>query len=122
MKVVRDPRQVRRPWGSYKTITQDGKHQVKLLEVNPGHKISLQYHNKRSEHWIVVSGTAVVTVGEEVSEVRENNSVFIPLGVAHRLENASSEPLRLIEVQFGEYLGEDDIVRLEDIYGRDNAS
>ena len=120
-KIVKDPLKVRRPWGSFKTVTKDGKHQVKLLEVYPGQKISLQYHTKRSEHWIVVSGTARVTIGDQISQVEENNYVFVPVGVNHRLENATSKSLLLIEVQFGDYLGEDDIVRLDDVYGRENT-
>jgi mannose-6-phosphate isomerase-like protein (cupin superfamily) len=86
--------------------------------VNPGAKLSLQMHHKRAEHWIVVSGTARVTCGEKVFPLKENQSTYIPLGEKHRLENIGAEPLHLIEVQSGSYLGEDDIVRFEDTYGR----
>jgi mannose-6-phosphate isomerase-like protein (cupin superfamily) len=92
--------------------------QVKRITVNPGAKLSLQMHHKRAEHWVVVSGTARVTRDDEVFTLQENESTFIPLGAKHRLENIGTEPLHLIEVQSGRYLGEDDIVRFEDSYGR----
>jgi len=111
-------RKVYRPWGSYESIDNGDKFQVKHITVNPGAKLSLQMHHKRAEHWIVVSGTAQVTCGDKVFAMRENESTYIPLGSKHRLENMGPEPLHLIEVQSGSYLGEDDIVRFEDTYGR----
>ncbi|MFO1248287.1 MAG: mannose-1-phosphate guanylyltransferase/mannose-6-phosphate isomerase [Alphaproteobacteria bacterium] len=111
-------RKVYRPWGSYEGIDVGPTHQVKHITVNPGAKLSLQMHHKRAEHWIVVSGTAQVTCGDKVFTMRENESTYIPLGAKHRLENMGPEPLHLIEVQSGPYLGEDDIVRFEDTYGR----
>ena len=92
--------------------------QVKRITVNPGAALSLQMHHHRAEHWIVVSGTAKVTRGDETLLLSENESTYIPLGVKHRLENPGKVPLELIEVQSGSYLGEDDIVRFEDVYGR----
>jgi mannose-1-phosphate guanylyltransferase/mannose-1-phosphate guanylyltransferase/mannose-6-phosphate isomerase len=92
--------------------------QVKRIMVKPGAKLSLQMHAKRAEHWVVVSGKAVVTRDDVVEELEENHSVYIAIGVKHRLENRSNQPLHLIEVQSGSYLGEDDIVRFEDSYGR----
>jgi mannose-1-phosphate guanylyltransferase/mannose-6-phosphate isomerase len=111
-------KKVFRPWGSYETIDVGPSHQVKHIVVKPGGRLSLQMHHQRAEHWVVVSGTARVTVGEKVSTLRENESTFIPLGEKHRLENVSQAPMHLIEVQCGGYLGEDDIVRFEDVYGR----
>ena len=111
-------RKVYRPWGSYEGIDNGQNFQVKHITVNPGAKLSLQMHHKRAEHWIVVSGTALVTCGDKVFPLKENQSTYIPLGEKHRLENTGSEPLHLIEVQSGSYLGEDDIVRFEDTYGR----
>jgi mannose-1-phosphate guanylyltransferase/mannose-6-phosphate isomerase len=111
-------KKVFRPWGSYETIDLGPRHQVKHIMVRPGGRLSLQMHHQRAEHWVVVSGTAQVTVGEKVSILRENESTFIPLGEKHRLENTSDVPLHLVEVQCGGYLGEDDIVRFEDVYGR----
>ena len=111
-------KKVFRPWGSYETIESGPQHQVKHIMVRPGGQLSLQMHHKRAEHWVVVSGTAQVTVGDKVSILKENESTFIPLGEKHRLENTSDVPLHLVEVQCGAYLGEDDIVRLEDVYGR----
>ncbi len=107
-----------RPWGWYETLALGGRFQVKVICVHPGGKLSLQSHVHRSEHWVVVAGTALVTVGEEEKLLTENQSVYIPLGAVHRLENPGKVPLRLIEVQSGPYLGEDDIVRYEDIYAR----
>ncbi|GAA0535184.1 mannose-1-phosphate guanylyltransferase/mannose-6-phosphate isomerase [Rhizomicrobium palustre] len=107
-----------RPWGSYETIDHGDRFQVKHIMVKPGESLSLQMHYHRAEHWIVVQGTARVTCDGEVRMLRENESTFIPLGATHRLENPGKVPLRLIEVQSGAYLGEDDIVRFEDIYGR----
>ena len=111
-------RKVYRPWGSYEGIDNGDNFQVKHITVNPGAKLSLQMHHKRAEHWIVVSGTALVTCGDKVYPLKENQSTYIPLGEKHRLENVGPEPLHLIEVQSGSYLGEDDIVRFEDTYGR----
>lgn len=111
-------RKVHRPWGWYDSIDSGPRFQVKRIVVNPGGVLSLQMHHHRAEHWIVVSGTARVTKGEEVFLVTENESTYIPLGVQHRLENPGSLPLEMIEVQSGSYLGEDDIVRFEDTYGR----
>jgi len=111
-------RRVYRPWGSYDSIDSGPGFQVKRIVVNPGAKLSLQKHAKRAEHWIVVTGTATVTCDEKVFPLHANESTFIPLGSKHRLENPGTEPLHLIEVQSGSYLGEDDIVRFEDSYGR----
>ena len=111
-------RKVYRPWGAYDAIDQGERFQVKRITVKPGGVLSLQMHHHRAEHWIVVSGTAKVTRGEEVILLAENQSTYIPLGVVHRLENPGKLPLELIEVQSGSYLGEDDIVRFEDVYGR----
>ena len=107
-----------RPWGWYESIALGPRFQVKRIVVNPGAALSLQSHYHRSEHWIVVSGTAKVTIGEEVKTVTENQSVYIPLGTVHRLENPGKLPLTLIEVQTGSYFGEDDIVRYKDEYAR----
>lgn len=111
-------RKVYRPWGFYDSLDNGQRFQVKRIVVRPGGRLSLQMHHHRAEHWIVVSGTAEVTRGEEVFLVSENESTFIPLGVTHRLANPGSIPLEMIEVQSGSYLGEDDIVRFEDTYGR----
>jgi mannose-1-phosphate guanylyltransferase/mannose-6-phosphate isomerase len=111
-------RKVYRPWGAYESIDNGDNFQVKHITVNPGAKLSLQMHHKRAEHWIVVSGIAQVTCGERVFSLKANESTYIPLGFKHRLENTGSELLHLIEVQSGSYLGEDDIVRFEDTYGR----
>ncbi|HVI27662.1 mannose-1-phosphate guanylyltransferase/mannose-6-phosphate isomerase [Hansschlegelia sp.] len=107
-----------RPWGSYQIIDHGGRFQVKRITVKPGRKLSLQSHAHRAEHWIVVRGVARVTINEEARLIGENESVYIPLGARHRLENPGEEPLDLIEVQSGAYLGEDDIVRYEDDYRR----
>jgi len=111
-------RKVHRPWGWYDSIDSGERFQVKRIVVSPGAALSLQMHHHRAEHWIVVSGTARVTRGEETFLVGENESTFIPLGTLHRLENPGKLPLEMIEVQSGSYLGEDDIVRFEDTYGR----
>lgn len=111
-------RKVHRPWGWYDSIESGEYFQVKKLHVRPGAKLSLQMHHKRAEHWIVVSGTATVTNGKKTFTLEKSESTFIPLGVTHALENQTNEPLEIIEVQSGAYLGEDDIVRFEDIYGR----
>ncbi|QTL05342.1 mannose-1-phosphate guanylyltransferase/mannose-6-phosphate isomerase [Aquabacter sp. L1I39] len=109
---------VHRPWGTYQTICRGDRFHVKKIVVEPGAKLSLQKHHHRSEHWVVVHGTAEVTVDDKVFAVHENQSTYIPLGAVHRLANPGRIPLELIEVQTGSYLGEDDIVRLEDIYHR----
>lgn len=111
-------RKVYRPWGSYEGIDIGERFQVKRITVNPGGKLSLQMHHHRAEHWVVVSGTASVTCGDRVTLLTENESTYIPIGMTHRLENPGKLPLHLIEVQSGSYLGEDDIVRLEDVYQR----
>ena len=111
-------RQVHRPWGWYDSIDNGPRHQVKRIMVKPGASLSLQKHHHRAEHWIVVSGTAEVTVGDKVILLTENQSTYIPLGQTHRLANPGKLPLEIIEVQSGSYLGEDDIVRFEDTYGR----
>ena len=111
-------REVFRPWGSYDSIDNGKRFQVKRITVKPGEKLSLQMHHHRAEHWIVVSGTANVTIGEKTQLVTENESVYIPIGDVHALENPGKIPLELIEVQSGAYLGEDDIVRFSDRYGR----
>jgi len=109
---------VYRPWGDYEGIDQGERYQVKRIVVRPGAKLSLQKHHHRAEHWIVVRGTAIVTRGDEQTMLTENQSTYIPLGEIHRLENPGAIPLELIEVQSGSYLGEDDIVRFDDVYGR----
>lgn len=111
-------RRVYRPWGSYEGMDRGERFQVKRLIVKPGEQSSLQMHHHRSEHWIVVSGTAAVTLGDEVRLVSENESIYIPLGITHRIHNPGRIPLHFIEVQSGPYLGEDDIVRTDDNYGR----
>ena len=113
-------RKVYRPWGWYDSIESCEHFQVKRLHVKPGAKLSLQMHHKRAEHWVVVSGTATVTNGEQTFTLNKGKSTYIPLGVTHSLENKTNESLEIIEVQSGTYLGEDDIVRFEDIYGRVN--
>ncbi|MEO5698203.1 MAG: cupin domain-containing protein, partial [Burkholderiaceae bacterium] len=111
-------RQVHRPWGWYDSIDSGARFQVKRIMVKPGARLSLQMHHHRAEHWIVVSGTAEVTNGDQVILLCENQSTYIPLGTTHRLANPGKVPLEIIEVQSGSYLGEDDIVRFEDTYGR----
>ena len=111
-------RQATRPWGSYDCIDQGDRFQVKRIIVKPGATLSLQMHHHRAEHWVVVKGTAKVTRGDDVFTLSENESTYIPLGVKHRLENPGVVPLEIIEVQSGSYLGEDDIVRYDDTYGR----
>jgi len=111
-------RKVYRPWGWYDSIEMGVYFQVKRLHVNPGAKLSLQMHHKRAEHWIVVSGTATVINGEDILTLAEGESTYIPIGTTHSLENKTNKQLEIIEVQSGVYLGEDDIVRFEDIYGR----
>ena len=111
-------RRVYRPWGSYEGVDVGERFQVKRLTVKPGAALSLQMHHHRAEHWVVVKGTARVTRGDEIVMLTENQSTFIPLGTRHRLENPGTIPLEIIEVQSGSYLGEDDIVRFEDMYNR----
>jgi len=113
-----DHRRIHRPWGYYESIDMGERFQVKRIVVIPGGVLSLQKHQHRSEHWIVVRGTAEVTIGEQIRAVHENESVYIPIGSVHRMANRGKIPLELIEVQTGSYLGEDDIERLEDVYKR----
>ncbi|MDD5299162.1 MAG: mannose-1-phosphate guanylyltransferase/mannose-6-phosphate isomerase [Gallionella sp.] len=113
---------VNRPWGSYTILEEDQEgFKIKRIEVAPGARLSLQSHNQRSEHWVVVAGTATITNGDEVITVQKNQSTYIPIGAKHRLENRASEPLHIVEVQVGNYLDEDDIQRYEDNYGRQPA-
>ena len=114
-----DHRRGHRPWGYYDSIDSGERFQVKRIVVTPGGMLSLQKHHHRAEHWVVVRGTAEVTIGSEVRAVHENESIYIPIGAVHRLANRGKIPLELIEVQTGSYLGEDDIVRIEDVYKRD---
>ncbi len=107
-----------RPWGSYTVLEENKNYKIKRIEVTPGQRLSLQMHHHRSEHWIVVSGTAKVTRGDEEYIVNVNESTFIPMGTVHRLANPGIITLIIIEVQSGEYLGEDDIIRLQDDYRR----
>ena len=113
--------EVFRPWGSYQTTDRGDRFQTKRIVVKPGARLSLQKHHHRSEHWVVVTGTAEVTIGEDVRLLQENESTYIPAGTAHRLANPGKVPLHLIEVQCGPYLGEDDIVRMADEYGREGS-
>ena len=107
-----------RPWGWYDVIDQGNRYKVKSIEVNPGQSLSLQKHLHRTEHWVVVEGTAMIRVNDKTEIVHENQSTYIPLGSKHRLSNPGKIPLRIIEVQSGSYLEEDDIERFEDDYGR----
>ena len=107
-----------RPWGTYTVLDEKNNYKIKRIEVLPGQRLSLQKHHHRSEHWIVVSGTAMVTCGDKVFQVNVNESTYIPIGSNHRLENPGKILLVIIEVQNGEYLGEDDIVRFDDDYHR----
>ena len=113
-------REVYRPWGKYDSIDEGPGYQVKRITVKPGAKLSVQMHNFRAEHWVVVSGNAKVTNGDNTFLLAENESTYIPLGAIHALENPGKVPLEIIEIQSGSYLGEDDIVRFEDRYGRDS--
>jgi mannose-1-phosphate guanylyltransferase/mannose-6-phosphate isomerase len=117
-KEVEEHLKVFRPWGSYQSLDLGSRHQVKRIVVKPGGRLSLQKHFHRAEHWVVVRGTALVTIGDQEKILHENESTFIPIGEVHRLENPGKIPLELIEVQTGSYLGEDDIVRLDDVYHR----
>ena len=107
-----------RPWGWFESLALGERFQVKRIFVKPGAALSLQSHNHRSEHWIVVEGTARVTIDEDIKLVTEGQSVYVPLGAVHRMENPGKLPIVLIEVQIGSYLGEDDIIRFEDVYAR----
>ena len=107
-----------RPWGRWTVLGEGDGYKVKRIEVNPGHRLSLQMHHHRSEHWIVVSGTAKVVIGDQVEHIGVQESTFVPAGTTHRIENPGPRPLIIIEIQSGLYLGEDDIVRLQDDYGR----
>jgi len=118
-QVTEEHLKVHRPWGSYQSVDNGERHQVKRIVVKPGGRLSLQKHHHRSEHWIVVRGAAQVTVNELVKTVHENESIYIPIGSVHRLENPGKIQLELIEVQTGSYLGEDDIIRIEDDYKRE---
>ena len=109
-----------RPWGKYKVLSEEEKYKVKSVFVNPGHRLSLQRHRRRSEHWVIVSGKAVVTRGEETIELGEGETVEIKVGTVHRIENRESDILIFVEVQFGDYFGEDDIERLQDDYARND--
>ena len=109
-----------RPWGAFTVLEEGAGYKIKRIEVKPGHRLSLQMHHHRSEHWIVVSGTAKVTCGEQEIMLCTNQSTYVPACTNHRLENAGVIPLILIEVQNGEYLGEDDIVRFQDDYARNS--
>lgn len=107
-----------RPWGWYKTIAQDQGFQAKVIHVIPGGRLSLQSHKQRAEHWVVVKGKPTITINDSVKEYAVNQGVYIPLEAKHRLENLSKESVEIVEVQVGNYLGEDDIVRYDDFYGR----
>jgi mannose-1-phosphate guanylyltransferase / mannose-6-phosphate isomerase len=111
-------RRIYRPWGYYQSVDTGTRYQVKRIVVKPGATLSLQKHFHRAEHWVVVRGTAEVTVNAEVSTVHENESIYVPIGSTHRLANPGKIALELIEVQVGSYLGEDDIIRLDDVYAR----
>jgi mannose-1-phosphate guanylyltransferase/mannose-6-phosphate isomerase len=116
--VAADAGKMHRRWGSYQSVNTGERHQVKRIVVKPGGRLSLRKHHHRSEHWIVLRGAAWVTVNELVKTVHENESIYIPIGSVHRLENPGKIQLELIEVQTGSYLGEDDIIRIEDDYKR----
>lgn len=107
-----------RPWGCYQTLALEPSFQVKILTVNPGGILSLQKHFQRSEHWVVVSGQPTLTINNSIKTYQRNDHVFIPLEAVHRIQNTTDIPCQLVEVQVGDYLGEDDIERLEDVYGR----
>ena len=110
---------VKKPWGEFEIISSGKNYLLKKIIVNPGGVLSLQSHKFRSEHWVSVEGTAKVTIGKKVQLITEGQSVYIPVGEVHRLENPGSSPIVLIEIQIGSYLGEDDIIRYEDIYSRE---
>ncbi len=108
----------KRPWGSYRTIEQKGNYQIKHITVNPGERLSLQYHFKRSEHWTIIKGTGTAQLDDKSIELGINDTIFIPKESKHRITNNTKKSVEFIEIQIGDYLGEDDIVRLEDDYGR----
>jgi len=116
--LTKDHLKAHRPWGNYQSLDTGERYQVKRIVVKQGGRLSLQLHHHRAEHWVVVRGTAKVTIGDKVQMVHENESVYVPSGSQHRLENPGKIDLELIEVQTGSYLGEDDIVRIEDDYHR----
>jgi len=107
-----------RPWGSYQTIALADDYQIKIITINPGGRLSLQKHTHRSEHWLVIKGLLLITIGNEIKNYQVGDKVFIDKEVVHRAENITQEPATIVEVQLGTYLGEDDIIRLEDFYGR----
>ena len=109
---------VKRPWGTYQTIVKGNTYQVKRIVVYPNSQLSLQSHNKRSEHWVIVEGEGTVVLGEKQLKLNKDESVYIPVGTKHRMSNFTNKEIVFIEVQNGDYLGEDDIIRYEDIYGR----
>ncbi len=109
---------VKRPWGTYQTIIRGDTYQVKRIMVNPNSQLSLQSHNHRSEHWVIVEGEGTVTLGDKQIKVKKDSVVYIPVKEKHRMSNFTDKPVVFIEVQNGDYLGEDDIIRYEDIYGR----
>lgn len=111
-----------RPWGTYEVIAEGGGYKVKRIEVNPGHRLSMQMHQSRSEHWVIVAGEAIITVGECEIRLRTNEDALIPRQTKHRVANPGSGPLIFIEIQCGDYLGEDDITRFEDDYNRTDKS
>jgi mannose-6-phosphate isomerase-like protein (cupin superfamily) len=117
---VTQPKVSLRPWGSWSNLLGGEGFKLKLIEVNPGARLSLQRHAHRSEHWVVIEGTATVVRGDDVFDLATNESTFIPLGEVHRLENRTAAALRLIEVQLGDYVGEDDVERLEDDWDRES--
>ena len=112
------PREVSRPWGTFESLGRGRSYQVKRISLKVGVKISVQLHHHRAEHWVVVSGLASVRRGEDIFTLSENESTYIPIGTVHSLENIGDVPLDIVEIQSGDYLGEGDIVRLEDLYGR----
>jgi len=107
-----------RPWGSYEVLTEGEGYKVKRIVVNPHKRLSLQYHNRREENWVIVRGEGFITLGDKTMPCKRGEKFFIPVGMPHRIENKGDVPLEFIEVQIGDYLGEDDIVRLQDDYGR----
>ena len=118
--MINEPcKEYKRPWGSYKTLALENGFQVKVLTILPGEKISLQKHAKRSEHWVVTQGIPTLTIGDTKKAYHPDQSVYIPKAVLHRIENLTEEICTVIEVQVGSYLGEDDIVRVDDVYGRE---
>ena len=117
-----DPTFDERPWGSFQVLDEGPTYKVKRLEVKPGQRLSYQYHNHRAEHWVIVAGRALITLDDVVHERNATESIEVGQGVRHRIENPGPDPMTFIEVQTGTYFGEDDIVRLDDDYGRDEAS